>query len=190
MKFVAIVGSNAKHSYNRKLLQYMNRHFADDEIQVIDILDFPMFNENRPQTDPEPAVALAKAIEAADGVIIGCPEYNHSVPSGLKSVIEWESYRLHPFKDKPVMIVGASIYPQGSSRAQLHLRQILDSPGVNAQVFPGNEFLLGAADKAFTADRELKDAGTVDFLTLCYQQFKDFVAMHQLYAASKEGDAQ
>lgn len=39
------------------------------------------------------------------------------------------------------MIVGASYYDQGSSRAQLHLRQILDAPGVNAIVMPGNEFL-------------------------------------------------
>ncbi len=190
MKFVAIAGSNAIHSSNRKLLQYMQRHFSEDELQVFDILDFPMFNENHPAEDPEPAVALAEAIEAADGVIIACPEYNHSVPSGLKSVIEWESYRLHPFKDKPVMIVGASTYPQGSSRAQLHLRQILDSPGVNAQVFPGNEFLLGAADQAFTPEGELKDQGTIDFLTLCFDQYKEFVAMHQQYAASKEGAAE
>ena len=39
------------------------------------------------------------------------------------------------------MIVGASYDVQGSSRAQLHLRQILDAPGVNATVMPGNEFL-------------------------------------------------
>ena len=45
------------------------------------------------------------------------------------------------------MVVGASYYDQGSSRAQLHLRQILDAPGVNAIVFPGNEFLLGKLKK-------------------------------------------
>ena len=38
------------------------------------------------------------------------------------------------------MIVGCSYYDQGTSRAQLHLRQILDAPGVNAIVMPGNEF--------------------------------------------------
>ena len=30
------------------------------------------------------------------------------------------------------MIVGASYYDQGTSRAQVHLRKILDAPGVNA----------------------------------------------------------
>ena len=41
------------------------------------------------------------------------------------------------------MIVGASYYDQGTSRAQVHLRKILDAPGVNAYTLPGNEFLLG-----------------------------------------------
>ena len=64
---------------------------------------------------------------------------------------------------KPVMIVGASYDVQGSSRAQLHLRQILDAPGVNATVMPGNEFLLGRAHQAFDEQGNLKDQRTVDF---------------------------
>ena len=47
------------------------------------------------------------------------------------------------------MIVGASYYDQGTSRAQVHLRKILDAPGVNAYTLPGNEFLLGKAKEAF-----------------------------------------
>ena len=45
------------------------------------------------------------------------------------------------------MIVGASYYDQGTSRAQVHLRKILDAPGVNAYTLPGNEFLLGKLKK-------------------------------------------
>lgn len=44
------------------------------------------------------------------------------------------------------MIVGASYDIQGSSRAQLHLHQILDASGVNAVVMPGSEFLLGRSN--------------------------------------------
>ncbi len=186
MKFIAIVGTNAKHSYNRMLLHEMQARFDQAQIEVVDIQNIPMFNENHPETDPEPVGQLADAITAADGVIIGCPEYNHSVPSPLKSVIEWLSYRVHPLAEKPVMIVGASIYPQGSSRAQLHLRQILDSPGVNAQVFPGNEFLLGQANQAFDQAGRLQDQGTIDFLTQCFTGFLDFVLMHQQFS---KGDA-
>ena len=150
MKIVAIVGTNASFSYNRLLLNYMREHFSGQaDIEVCEIRDIPMFNENVPDTDPDSVNYLSRAISNADGVVIGCPEHNHSVPSALKSVLEWLSYRQHPLNGKPVMIVGASYHPQGSSRAQIHLRQILDAPGVGARVLPGNEFLLGNVKQAF-----------------------------------------
>ena len=38
MKFVAIVGSNAEQSYNRMLLQFMQRHFKIKcEIELLEI---------------------------------------------------------------------------------------------------------------------------------------------------------
>ena len=84
----------------------------------------------------------ARIDDAADGVIIATPEHNHTTSAALKSTIEWLSYQIHPFDGKPVMIVGASYYQQGSSREQLHLRQILDSPGVNAMVYQEMSFSL------------------------------------------------
>ena len=89
-------------------------------------------------------------ITRADGVIIATPEHNHTISASLKSVLEWLSFEVHPFENKPVMIVGASYYDQGTSRAQVHLRKILDAPGVNAYTLPGNEFLLGKLKKLLT----------------------------------------
>ena len=52
MKLVAIVGTNAKKSYNRLLLQYMARHFAKKaDIEILEITDVPMFNETDDQTE-------------------------------------------------------------------------------------------------------------------------------------------
>lgn len=73
------------------------------------------------------------------------------------------------------MIVGASYFSQGSSRAQTSLRQILDAPGVNAIVLPGNEFLLGSVKEAFDANGDLKDKKTVNFLSSCIEKFLRFV---------------
>src|SRR5690625_5874402 len=98
-----------------------------------------MFNQSNDQTNSEPIQYLNKKITEADSVIITTPEYNHSIPAALQSVIEWLSFRIHPLDGKPVMIVGASYDVQGSSRAQLHLRQVLDAPGVNAVVMPGKD---------------------------------------------------
>ena len=73
------------------------------------------------------------------------------------------------------MIVGASYYDQGTSRAQVHLRKILDAPGVNAYVLPGNEFLLGKAKQAFDEDGNITDERTVSFLGFCLNNFVKYV---------------
>lgn len=175
MKLIGIVGTNAEKSYNRLLLQFMQRHFASQaEIEVLEIKDVPMFNESANQDLPI-INTFDQKITAADGVIIATPEHNHSIPSALKSVLEWLSNDKHSFENKPVMIVGAAIHQQGSSRAQLHLRQILDSPGVDAVVMPGSEFLLSNAQQAFDTDQNLANTGTVTFLESCFKKFVRFI---------------
>lgn len=176
MKIVGIVGSNADFSYNRLLLNFIAKQFKTlVDVEVLDIKDIPMFNQSDDQTNSAPIQHFNKKITEADGVIIATPEYNHSVPSALQSVIEWLSFKIHPLDGKPVMIVGASYDVQGSSRSQLHLRQILDAPGVNAVVMPGNEFLLGEVHKAFDEDKNLKDPQTTQFLESCIKKFIRFI---------------
>ena len=75
------------------------------------------------------------------------------------------------------MIVGASYYDQGTSRAQVHLRKILDAPGVNAYTLPGNEFLLGKAKEAFDANGNIINEGTVKFLETCLDNFVKYVGV-------------
>jgi NAD(P)H-dependent FMN reductase len=176
MKLVGIVGSNAELSYNRKLLTYIKKHFGNlFELEVLEIKDIPLFNQSDDQTNSEPIQKINNKILQSDGVIIATPEHNHTIPAALKSVLEWLSFKIHPLENKPVMIVGASYYDQGSSRAQLHLRQILDAPGVNAMVMPGNEFLLGKVKEAFDEKGELKEKRTVDFLQTTLEKFIQFI---------------
>lgn len=181
MKLIGIVGSNADHSYNRQLLEFIQRRFRDlIDLELCEIAQLPLFDATSDAHLHDPVAATADRIEAADGVIIATPEYNHSVPAALKSFLEWMSDALHPLEGKPIMIVGASMDPQGSSRAQLHLRQILDAPGVDAVVMPGYEFLLGSAHEAFDEDGNLTDESTVEFLGSCLKRFLRFVDVANL----------
>ena len=176
MKFVAIVGSNADQSYNRMLLQFMQRHFKIKcEIELLEIKDVPMFNQDEDQSDCFAIRYLNNKITRADGVIIATPEHNHTITPALKSTLEWLSFKLHPLENKPVMIVGASYYDQGTSRAQVHLRKILEAPGVNAYTLPGNEFLLGKAKEAFDLNGNISNEGTVKFLESCLDNFIKYV---------------
>lgn len=150
MKYLAIVGTNSDVSTNRMLLQFMQKHFSGEaEIEVYEIKDLPAFMEPEDSEVPEKVAELSDKILSADGVIIATPEYDHAIPAVLKSALEWISYTSQALTDKPVLIVGASHGTLGSSRAQAHLRQILDSPELAARFMPSSEFLLGKSQGAF-----------------------------------------
>lgn len=176
MKFVGLIGSNADQSYNRMLLQYIRKQFKIKfELELLEINDVPMFNQDDNWQDSFQLRLIYNKVTRADGVIIATPEHNHTITAALKSVLEWLSYDVHPFDSKPVMIVGASYYDQGTSRAQVHLRKILEAPGVNAYTLPGNEFLLGKAKEAFDENGDIINAGTVTFLEQCLDNFVKYV---------------
>ena len=87
------------------------------------------------------------------------------------NALSWLSYGIFPFVDKPVMITGASYGTLGSSRAQAHLRQILDAPELKARIMPSSEFLLAHSLQAFDENNALKDSEQIDKLAVCLQIF-------------------
>src|SRR5579871_5142794 len=86
---------------------------------------FPIYNADDQNATGFPAAVntLADAIRAADGVIFVTPEYNFSIPGGLKNAIDWVS-RLpnQPFAGKPVALQSASPGPLGGGRVQYDMR--------------------------------------------------------------------
>ena len=186
LKFIGLVGTNSKKSTNRQLLQYMQKHFADKaEIELIEIKDIPIFNKPSDMQVPEIVKEIAAKIEAADGVIIGTPEYDHSIPAVLMSALAWLSYGIYPLLGKPVMITGASYGTLGSSRAQLQLRQILDSPELKASVMPGSEFLLSHSLQAFDKNGDLIDLETIQKLDALFDDFCLFVKITEKLSSAQ-----
>lgn len=178
MNYLAIVGTNSNVSTNRMLLQFMKEHFKEEaQIELCEVRDLPAFYEAQDDQVPEEVQALSAKILQADGVIIATPEYDHAIPAVLKSALEWISYTSQALTDKPVLIVGASHGSLGSSRAQAHLRQILDSPELAARLMPSSEFLLGKSQAAFNA------GGTLiyqDKLAELDEIFREFVLFTEL----------
>lgn len=175
LKLIAIVGTNSKRSTNRQLLQYMQKHFADKaEIELVEIKDIPMFNKPADRNIPELVSEIAEKIDTADGVLIGTPEYDHSIPAVLMNALAWLSYGIYPMLNKPVMITGASFGTLGSSRAQLQLRQILNAPELKANVLP-DEFLLSHSLQAFDQNGDLVDLDVIKKLDAIFDDFRIFV---------------
>ena len=186
MKLLGLVGTNSARSTNRKLLQYIEQHFADKaDIELVEIKELPIFNKPANRELPEIVKELVAKIEAADGVIIGTPEYDHSIPAVLMNALAWVSYGVYPLLNKPVMITGASYGTLGSSRAQLQLRQILNAPELKASVLP-DEFLLSHSLQAFDANGELIDLETSQKLDAIFDDFRLFVTMTSKLSNAKK----
>jgi chromate reductase len=127
---------------------------------------FPIYDfDIQQQGIPADVIALSKAILAADGVVIVTPEYNFTIPGGLKNAIDWLSRikEPSPFTGKPFAILSASGGPVGGARMQYHLRQALNS--VDAVVLNKPEVFIGnTASKVDEAKRELTDETTREFI--------------------------
>ncbi|VYU31410.1 NADPH azoreductase [Streptococcus parasanguinis] len=178
MKLVAIVGTNSDRSTNRKLLKFMQKHFSDKaDIEVLEIKQLPAFNEPEDKLAPAEVQAFSEKILAADGVIISTPEYDHTIPAPLASALEWIAYTSRALINKPTMIVGASLGLLGTSRAQAHLRQILDAPELKARVMPGTEFLLGHSEQVLDDDNHLNNPEKVAELEEHFSEFQNFVEL-------------
>ena len=187
LKLIGLVGTNSKRSTNRQLLQYMKKHFADKAaIELVEIKDIPLFNKPADKKLPTIVMEIAEKIKAADGVIIGTPEYDHSIPASLMSALAWLSYGIYPMINKPVMITGASYGTLGSSRAQLQLRQILDAPELKASVMPGSEFLLSHSLQAFDKEGNLIDLDTIQKLDALFNDFRLFVKITEKLSSAQE----
>ena len=160
---LGICGSLRKASTNRSLLLAIGEVLpADTSMTLFERLgELPIFNSDL--EDPEPVVELKRAIASADGVVIAVPEYNYSIPGGLKNALDWVSRppATSPMRGKPIGLVGAASGMSGTIRAQLHLRQMLvysDSPCLNQP-----EVLIARAHERFK-DGLLIDASTRDLL--------------------------
>ena len=186
MKYLAIVGTNSDVSTNRMLLQFMQKHFSSEaEIELYEIKDLPAFMEPEDSDVPKKVEELSQKILNADGVIMATPEYDHAIPAVLKSALEWISYTTQALMDKPVLIVGASHGTLGSSRAQAHLRQILDSPELAARIMPSSEFLLGKSQGAFDSVGNLIYLDKVSELDEIFREFVLFTDITTKLLAEK-----
>ena len=154
-----ISGSLRKSSFNRYLLDAVRDTLPSTaRMSIFEDLDFPIFNDD--MVDPPGVVQLKAAIANADGVVFATPEYNYSIPGGLKNALDWISRPpdQSPMRGKPVGLIGAASGMSGTIRAQTHMRQMLlysDSPCLSQP-----EVLIPRAHERFDADGQLTDPST------------------------------
>lgn len=176
MKFVALVGSLRKDSYNMQLANTIQERFNGKfELEIADLRSIPYFDQDEENSPPAVVGNFKKTIKDADGVLIISPEYNWSVPGVLKNALDWLSRVDKVLIGKPVMVAGAATGQLGTIRGQLHLREILASSGIQAKLLPpaGNEILITGAANKFASGR-LVDEATLQHVDAIVEKFIDF----------------
>jgi chromate reductase, NAD(P)H dehydrogenase (quinone) len=176
---LVICGSLRKGSYNAALARILPALApAGMKLRAASSFErFPIYNFDIQNATGFPAeiVAWADAIRSADGLIIVSPEYNWSIPGGLKNAIDWVSrMKDQPFNNKPVVLQSVAGGILGGSRMQYHLRQSLTS--VDALLFGRPEVIVTfAAQKFDEKTLELKDQTAIDMIKLQLAGFEKFI---------------
>jgi chromate reductase len=161
LTILGIAGSLRKNSYNRAALRAAQQLVPEGaKLEIFELEGIPMFNQDEEQNPPDKVKQLKARIRAADAILLVTPEYNYSIPGVLKNAIDWASrpYGDNAWQGKPVALMGASVGPLGTSRAQYHLRQVF----VFLDMLPLNkpEVMIGNASQRFDEAGNLVDPET------------------------------
>lgn len=159
------VGSLATASINRKLAKALVR-LAPPELAMTEIpfKDLPLYSYDYDADFPPVARAFKQTIAEVDGVLFVTPEYNRSIPGGLKNAIDWASrpWGQNSFARKPSAVIGASVGAIGTAVAQQSLRSVLsfcNSPQMNAP-----EAYIQFKPGLISDDGQVTDDSTAEFL--------------------------
>ncbi|MFG5939990.1 NAD(P)H-dependent oxidoreductase [Salmonella enterica subsp. enterica serovar Weltevreden] len=171
LNVVTLLGSLRKGSFNGMVARTLPK-VAPAGMTVSplpSIGDIPLYDADIQQEEGFPASveALAEQIRNADGVVIVTPEYNYSVPGGLKNVIDWLS-RLpeQPLAGKPVLIQTSSMGAIGGARLVFLDAMVMNKP----------EFMGGVIqNKVDPQTGEVVDQGTLDHLTGQLTAFGEYI---------------
>jgi chromate reductase, NAD(P)H dehydrogenase (quinone) len=108
-------------------------------------------------------------------VLIATPEYNFSVPGGLKNLLDWMSRGDdQPWAHKPLAILSASPGPLGGARVQYELRKVMLF--LNAAVLVKPEVFIGGAGAKFDAEGRCTDDTTRQFVGAQMLAFEHWIA--------------
>jgi chromate reductase, NAD(P)H dehydrogenase (quinone) len=181
LNVICICGSLRKASYNRMVMNALPG-LAPAGMSITEappFAEFPLYNADVEAVGIPPAVQkLVDAIRAADGVILNTPEYNFSIPGGLKNAIDWVSrVPNQPFSGKPVAIQSATGGPLGGGRMQYDLRRAMLF--LDALAFGRPEIFIGNCSQKIDAKTgEITDQQTVGFIRQQLAAFAKFIERH------------
>ena len=170
------VGSLSSTSINRLLAKALGR-LAPPELVLteIPIKDLPLYSPDFDADYPPVARALKQSIADVDAVLFVTPEYNRSIPGGLKNAIDWASrpWGQNSFTRKPTAIIGTSTGAIGTAVAQQGLRSVMAF--CNSPLMNSIEAYIKFTPGLITDDGEVTNLDTAEFFRDYLAEFHGFI---------------
>lgn len=164
LTIVAVIGSLRRESWTRRLAQsFIGLAPSSMQIALLEIGELPLYNQDDEEAPPAAWSAFRKRVAAANAVLFVTPEYNRSIPGGLKNAIDVGSRPngQSVWAGKPAAVVSASPGALGGFGAHHHLRQCIVALDMPTMAQP--EAYASRVDKLFDATGAIAEARTRDF---------------------------
>lgn len=179
MRILAVSGSLREDSFNTSLLRAALEAAPEGvELELWEgIGELPFYDQDLDgDAAPESVRRLREDWAAADAILFSTPEYNGSVPGGLKNAIDWASrpYGQNAFARKPTAVIGTSPGKIGTAIAQSHLRSILAF--CNAPLMNSVEAYIQFEPGVIGDDGEVTKEETKTYLRDFMAEFAGYVA--------------
>ncbi|KRN99024.1 NADPH-dependent FMN reductase [Companilactobacillus kimchiensis] len=176
-KIAVVVGSLRKGSFSKQIARNLMKLFPSGyEPEFVEIGNLPLYNEDidTPENVPATYTEFRDQIKAADGVLFVTPEYNRSIPGGLKNALDVGSrpYGQNAWNNKPAAIVSVSPGAISGFGANHVLRQSLVFLNMPALQQP--EAYIGNVTKILDDDGNVAE-GTVGFLQSIVDAYVDLL---------------
>jgi NAD(P)H-dependent FMN reductase len=180
-----LVGSLRAASYSRRVAHALIKRAPSElSCSIVEIGELPLYNEDLDTATPPPAwTSFRSAVAKSDAVLFVTPEYNRSIPGGLKNAVDVGSRPMKKsvWAKKPTGVVSVTPSRLGAFGANQALRQtfvFLDMP-----VMQQPEVYLSNASEIFAAEGQVNDPKVEELLGSFMQAFNGWVG--QLRASAK-----
>ena len=135
-KILAFSGSNSSKSINQQFVKIVSELVENNEVEIIDIRDYStiIFSKDEEKNNgiPDVICSLYEKFNSANAFLISVPEYNRSLPSDFKNIIDWITrIEKRIFAEKPCLFLSATTGKRGGREVLFHITKMMPSLGAH-----------------------------------------------------------